>query len=213
MEFHSFARRNEKYLWIIFFAAVFLVLSSYKFERVYLFLKANPTLAFLSITALMAYKSYFSQRHLAIAKNTIDFQTAFHNSEDVKKATRYFVTVISKLDTTGVEALAKREVSQEEGSVSAKELLNSWERVAVAVRNKVYDEEMLYNTYSGFLIVIWQTLSPYVHVKRRDNPKLFVEVQWLALRWRARRDMKLTKVQELKLSHKLNEIEELLSDV
>lgn len=212
MEFHGFFRRNEKYLWIVFFFALFILLSSYKFERIYLFLKMNPTLGFLSVTAVIAYKSFFSQRHLAIAKNTIDFQTAFHNSDDVKKATKYFVSVISQLDTTEIEALALRERNQEKGARSARELLNSWERVAVAVRNKVYDEEMLYNTYSGFLIAVWQTLSPYVHKKRLSNPKFFVEVQWLAIRWRIRRDAKLTKFKEIQLQHKLNQIEDLLSE-
>ncbi|ANH98983.1 hypothetical protein A8L59_16695 [Pseudomonas koreensis] len=212
MEFHGFFRRNEKYLWIVFFFALFILLSSYKFERIYLFLKMNPTLGFLSVTAVIAYKSFFSQRHLAIAKNTIDFQTAFHNSDDVKKATKYFVSVISQLDTAEIEALALRERSQEKGARSARELLNSWERVAVAVRNKVYDEEMLYNTYSGFLIAVWQTLSPYVHKKRLSNPKFFVEVQWLAIRWRIRRDAKLTKFKEIQLQHKLNQIEDLLSE-
>lgn len=212
MEFHSFSRRNEKYLWMIFFFSVFLILSSYKFERIYIFLKSNPTLGFLSVTALLAYKSFFSQRHLAIAKNTIDFQTAFHNSDDVKKATKYFVTVLARMDTAGIESLALRERNQEKGPRSARELLNSWERVAVAVRNKVYDEEMLYNTYSGFLIAVWQTLSPYVHKKRQDNPKFFVEVQWLAIRWRVRRDSKISKVKEMKLKYKLNQIEELLGD-
>ena len=213
MEFHSFARRNEKYLWVLFFFCLLIVLSSYKFGRVYLYLKMNPTIAFLCVTALVACKSFFSQRHLAIAKNTIDFQTAFHNSAEVREATKYFTTVISFLDTEGVKNLARKELSQEEGAKSARELLNSWERVAVAVRNKVYDEEMLYNTYSGFLIAIWQTLSPYVESKRLENPKLFVEVQWLAIRWRIRKHAKLTKFKEIMLVRKLNQIEELLGDV
>ena len=212
MEFHGFFRRNEKYLWIIFFSLIVLILSTYKFERIYLFLKTNPTLVFLSITAVIAYKSFFSQRHLAIAKNTIDFQTAFHNSDDVKKATKYFVTVLARLNTAEIEELASRERNQDKGAKSARELLNSWERVAVAVRNKVYDEEMLYNTYSGFLIAVWQTLSPYVHKKRLSNPKFFVEVQWLSIRWRIRRDAKLSKVKEIQLQHQLDKIEKLLSE-
>lgn len=210
MEFHSFARRNEKYLWMIFFFTVFLILTSFKVERVYAFLKTNPTLLFLSITALLAYKSYFSQRHLTIAKNTIDFQTTFHSSSDVKKATKYFLQVISKLDTAEVEALALRERNQEKGPKSARELLNSWERVAVAVRNKVYDEEMLYNTYSGFLITIWSVLSPYVHKKRLENPKFFVEVQWLAIRWQTRKGSMYTQSKTRELKRCLAKIERLL---
>ncbi|WP_413791807.1 MULTISPECIES: DUF4760 domain-containing protein [unclassified Pseudomonas] len=210
MEFHSFARRNEKYLWVIFFATVFIALSLMKFERIYAFLKINPTLLFLSVTALMAYKSYFSQRHLAVAKNTIDFQTSFHSSDDVKKATSYFLQVIKTLSTEEVEDLARKERSQEDGAKSARELLNSWERVAVAVRNKVYDEEMLFNTYSGFLITVWQDLSPYVRKKRLENPKFFVEVQWLAIRWRARKEDKLAHRQIRDLIKLLDKAERLL---
>lgn len=212
MEFHGFFRRNEKYLWMIFIFISIIILSTYKFERIYNFLKMNPTLAFLSVTSIIAYKSFFSQRHLAIAKNTIDFQTIFHNSDDVKKATKYFVTVLAKLDTAEIAELAAKEKSQEKGARSARELLNSWERVAVAVRTKVYDEEMLYNTYSGFLITVWGILSPYVKQKRLSNPKFFVEVQWLAMRWRVRRDGKLTKFKEFKLQRELDRIEKMLSE-
>lgn len=210
MEFHSFARRNEKYLWVIFFFVLFLILSSFKFERIYAFLKINPTLGFLSVTALMAYKSYFSQRHLTVAKNTIDFQTSFHSSEDVKKAMEYFLKVISKLDTAGIEALALKERSLEEGPKSVRELLNSWERVAVAVRNKVYDEEMLYNTYASFLVTVWIILSPYVRKKRVANPEYFVEVQWLAMRWKMRKNDKLSFLKRQKLKWRLDQAERLL---
>ncbi|MBI6871070.1 DUF4760 domain-containing protein, partial [Pseudomonas viridiflava] len=210
MEFHSFARRNVKYLWFVFFAIIFLIVISIKFDSLYGFLKKNPTLLFLSITALLAYKSYFSQRHLTVAKNTIDFQTSFHSSKSVKKAMKYFLTVLIKLDTASLEDMAKRQRSQEIGPKSAREILNSWERVAVAVRNKVYDEEMLYNTYSGFLITVWITLSPYVHKKRLENPKFFVEVEWLATRWKVRKDSSLSSARVRQLTRRLAQVEELL---
>jgi hypothetical protein len=211
MEFHSFARRNERYLWVIAFAILFVILTTVRFESLYVFLRKNPALLFLSITALIAYKSYVGQRHLTVAKNTIEFQTAFHNSKDLKKATKYFVTVISRLTSAQVEGLAEKKRNQEPGPVTARELLNSWERVAVAVRVKVYDEEMLFNTYSSFLITVWETLSPYVQKKREENPKFFVEVQWLAIRWRVRKDSTLTRRQVRELRKQLRKLEKLLS--
>ncbi|WP_397453904.1 DUF4760 domain-containing protein [Pseudomonas sp. NA-150] len=83
-------------------------------------------------------------------------------------------------------------------------MLNSWERVAVAVKHDVYDEEMLFNTYASFLITIWNVLSPYIKEKQKKNPKWFIEVQWLAIRWKIRKDDALTKrqIKDLKLALK-----------
>lgn len=208
MEFYSFARRNEKYLWFIGVCIVGLVLSTFTWHGLYEFLKKNPTLIFLSVTALIAYKNYTGQRHLTLAKNTIDFQTAFHNSDDLCKATKIFNSKLRNLSAAEIAALADEAMSQDKKTWAARELLNSWERVAVAVRNKVYDEEMLYNTYASFLLTIWVDLKPYVVKKQEKNPKFFVQVQWLAIRWQVRKEDKMSKSKLRKMKQAIRELEE-----
>lgn len=208
MEFYSFARRNEKFLWVIGISVFILILSTFSWHSIYEFLKKNPTLIFLSVTALIAYKSYSGQRHLTVAKNTIDFQTAFHNSEDLCKATKIFRTKLRKMNADEIASLADEDRSQEKNTWAARELLNSWERVAVAVRNKVYDEEMLYNTYASFLLTIWTDLKPYVTKKQEDNPKFFVQVQWLAIRWQVRKEDKMAKSKLRKMKRKIAQLED-----
>lgn len=210
MEFRSFSRRNAKYLWLIFWASFFLVLISIPSDVLFTFLKKNPTLVFLTISAGIAFISYKNQRHLTCAKNTIDFQTAFHDSKRLNKATTVFADRISAMTTVEIAALAHVKSRDEEPNRSVRELLNSWERVAVAVKNDVYDEEMLFNTYASFLLTIWSTLSPYIKEKQKINPKWYVEVQWLAIRWKIRKDASLTKRERKDLKSALKALEDLI---
>lgn len=210
MEFRSFSRRNAKYLWVIFWAFLALALISIPPDVLMKFLKKNPTLVFLTISAGIAFISYKNQRHLTCAKNTIDFQTAFHNSKDLNDATTVFSETISVMTTEEISSLALVKSRSDEPNKSARELLNSWERVAVAVKNDVYDEEMLFNTYASFLLNIWMTLSPYIKEKQKINPKWYVEVQWLAIRWKIRKDAALTRREIKDLKRALNELESLI---
>lgn len=210
MEFRSFSRRNAKYLWFLFWASLSLVLISIPPDVLFAFLKKNPTLLFLTISAVIAFISYKNQRHLTCAKNTIDFQTAFHDSKRLNKATTVFADKISAMTTEEIASLAHVKFRDEEPNRSVRELLNSWERVAVAVKNDVYDEEMLFNTYASFLLNIWSTLSPYIMEKQKVNPKWYVEVQWLALRWKIRKDTALTKRERKNLKSALIALEDLI---
>lgn len=210
MEFHGFARRNAKYLWVLFYASVALTLLSVPPEILLPFLKKNPTLVLLCLSAVIAFISYKNQRHLTCAKNTIDFQTAFHNSKELNKATTVFADRICHMTSDEVRQLAHVKDRDDKVNKSARELLNSWERVAVAVKNDVYDEEMLFNTYASFLLTIWQTLGPYIAEKQKVNPKWYVEFQWLALRWRIRKDAALTKRQIRELKQAVKGLENLI---
>lgn len=172
---------------VIFFTSIFVTLLVIPFDSLYFFIKRNPTLVFLSATSYIALLSFRSQRHLARAKNTIDFQTLFHGSEDMKKATKVYVKKIALMTTDELIEMARTDRPAKTNK-AVREILNSWERVAVAVRYDVYDEELLYKIYATFLLKSWTTLSPYIKEKQRANPRVYVQLQWLALRWRVRRE-------------------------
>lgn len=163
--------------------------------QIFYFLKRNPTLAFVSITPLVAYFSWQTQRHLTRAKYTMDFQVSFSDSENMKKAAKVFKKVIRNMTSQELVRLA------ETGSPSkvhrqVVDILNAWERVAVALKHDVYDEEMLYDVYGSFLLSTCETLSPYINRKQLGNPLVFVNLQRLVICWKARRS-KFTKGQEL----------------
>ncbi len=69
-----------------------------------------------------------------------------------------------------------------------RELLNTWERAAIAIRQNVYDERLLYNAYGTSVIWIWKQTRPYIRQRQAANPRLYVNFDWLAITWLIRRD-------------------------
>jgi len=67
------------------------------------------------------------------------------------------------------------------------EILNAWERVAVALKHDVYDEEMLYDIYGTFLLLLCSTVSPFIKQRQSSNHRVYANLSWLYLRWRIRR--------------------------
>lgn len=179
---------------------VFLIVkANYTFVQIFFFLKRNPTLIFLSVTSVLAYLSWRSQRHLTRAKHTMDFQVSFSDSETMKKAAKTFHTRLCTMTTEELVALAvQRKPVKEHDRVV--QILNAWERVGVALKHDVYDEEMLYDIYGTFLLKLCSTLSPFINQRQAENPKVFVNLKWLALRWQIRRCAANDKVARAKLN-------------
>lgn len=167
---------------------VFLLVikTNYTFLQIFHFLKRNPALIFLSVTSVLAYLSWRSQRHLTRAKHTMDFQVSFSDSETMKKAAKTFHMLLCNMTSEELIQLSKsrRPKRQHERVV---QILNAWERVAVALKHDVYDEEMLYDIYGTFLLKLCSTLSPFIRDRQSVNPKVFVNLSWLYLKWKARR--------------------------
>lgn len=178
---------NAKAVTVGFVILVFLIVkANYTFVQIFFFLKRNPTLIFLSVTSVLAYLSWRSQRHLTRAKHTMDFQVSFSDSETMKKAAKTFHTRLCTMSSEELVDLAvQRKPTKEHDRVV--QILNAWERVGVALKHDVYDEEMLYDIYGTFLLKLCSTLSPFINQRQAENPKVFVNLKWLAMRWQIRR--------------------------
>ncbi len=174
-------------------------------DEIYNFLQKSPTFILLSISAFVALLSFRSQRHLSRSKNTIDFQNDFHSSDLLKRAAKIYRKKISRMTTGDLVCLAMNDAPKAE-AFAVREILNTWERVAVAVRYDVYDEELLYKLYATFLIKSWTELSPYVKEKQKNNPRVFVQLEWLALRWKIRRNSFVSRQEKIDLKKALKQI-------
>jgi len=173
-----------------------LVKSYFTFIQIFYFLKRNPTLIFLSVTSVIAFMSWRTQRHLTRAKYTMDFQVSFSDSETMKKSAKSFRKHFSRMSTLQLRELAsgKKPVKQYK---RMSDVLNAWERVAVALKHDVYDEEMLYDIYGTFLIKLWDTVNPFVKERQLENPRVYVNLEWLAMRWKIRRNASLERKKRL----------------
>lgn len=173
-------------IWFVIFFLLF-VKSNYTFVQIFYFLKRNPTLIFLSVTSILAYLSWRSQRHLTRAKHTMDFQVSFSDSETMKKAAKTFHMRLCDMTSDEIVQLSiSRKPSKQHGRVV--QILNAWERVAVALKHDVYEEEMLYDIYGTFLLKLCFNLGPFISHRQAANSKVFMNLSWLYLRWKTRRE-------------------------
>ena len=193
---------------VIYLAVGFVMFTAYLIfpaPEIYTFLQKNPTLILLSISAFVALLSFRSQRHLTRSKNTIDFQNDFHSSDLLKRAAKIYRKKVSRMMTGDLVCLALTDAPKAQ-AFAVREILNTWERVAVAVRYDIYDEELLYKLYATFLIKSWTELSPYIKEKQKANPRVFVQLEWLALRWKIRRNSFVSKQEKIELKKDLKQI-------
>lgn len=188
-------------IWVFICFLVFIK-SNYTFVQIFFFLKRNPTLIFLSVTSVLAYLSWRSQRHLTRAKHTMDFQVSFSDSETMKKAAKTFHKHLCGMTSNELISLStSRKPSKQHDHVV--QILNAWERVAVALKHDVYDEEMLYDLYGTFLIRLCSTLNPFIKHRQADNPKVFVNLGWLYVKWKARRCASDDKLQRTQIKEEM----------
>lgn len=156
-------------------------------KEIFDYLLKNPTLPVVTITAIVAFFSFMSQRHLARSKNSIEFEENYHSENTEQIATTARIA-LHKLNSNELAELAKQENFTTENAKAIRELLNIWERVSIAVQYKIYDEDVLFNAYAAGLIWVWEHSQPYISEKRKINPRLYINVDWLAIRWLIKRN-------------------------
>lgn len=193
---NNFISRNRRDLyWFFFIVMGSLLLISFvnKDFFFYKIISKHPTFLVVLISAVIAFFSYSSQRFLAKAKNTIDFQVNFHNSSAISKHVFFIRDCMSVFTADDLKKIALDDYSNFDKSnlkkakklgKSATELLNTLERLAVAVKHDVYDDQMLYNNYKSFFLKIYDFLSPWVIENQKQNPRWYCEFSNLMHQWK-----------------------------
>ena len=148
------------------------------------FFSAHPTVPILVIGTVVAVVSLRSQRYLARAKNTLDFDKDFKEKE-----LRALQAAHRLMRTMGPEELAElgsREVPDEAFRTIAR-ALNAWEGVAIGVRNDVYSERLLRDGYGSTVVWMYRHAQPFIGQRQRSNPHYYSNFCWLGARWAALR--------------------------
>lgn len=157
----------------------------------------NPTFPVVLISAVIALMAFRTTRHLSRSKHAIDFETDYHHSVKLSTALAKLVEWSKKTNRQETAELALMGEHEMVGHI--RELLNTWVRAAIAIRQNVYDERLLYNAYGTSVIWIWKQTVPYIRRRQAVNPRLYVNFDWLVITWLIRRDSHKESVNLCKL--------------
>jgi hypothetical protein len=168
----------------------------------------NPTFPVVLISAIIAFIGFYTTRHLTRSKHTIDFESSYHQSEKLGEALKQMLAWNEQHPNwADTEALAS---TPDHAMVThIREMLNTWERASIAVRRKVYDEDLLYNAYGTSVIWMWKAMVPYMRKRQAHNPRLYMNFDWLAVRWMIRRNDSKDAAYTRKLKIALKHLEDL----
>lgn len=154
------------------------------------YIKKNPTLPAVLLSAALAFWSWVTQRRLTRAKNSIDLQNNYMAAQH-----EHLVAVAdmsSRLVTEEAEALARLENPGEEERAqlgSIRDALNCLERMAIGIKRDVYEESLLYDSYATYVIKTWIAFRPFVKIKQINAPYYYRNLEWMYTRWRSMRDI------------------------
>lgn len=150
-------------------------------EALFALLVANPTLAPVTIGVIVALRSLKSQQHLTRAKHTLDFDVRF-KTDHVKDLLAARLILQDKTDAE-LKIMGAAHKSDDPGFKALVSTLNVWEHVGIGLRNQVYDEHLLKEAYGSTVIWLWIYSVAFIRERQRHNPRVFVNFDWLALRW------------------------------
>ncbi len=142
-----------------------------------------------------------SQRKSAREKNTLDFEAAYQNNEQLRKASSN-IRKIYKLEKEHRVDVYKRIASNDSDDPLFDDityLLNVWERGANGIRKNILDEHLMYNIYGTIVIYHFEHLYDLIDIRRStkdgvNKNKVWINFEWLAIRW------KILRYQENKYS-------------
>lgn len=120
------------------------------------------------------------------SRATVDVVLHEKSDETYKEARKQYARLRENSQTSlTTYACGNGDDHQEEKS-SILHVLNNYEFMAAGIRCGAFDEEIYKRMKRSLLVRDWDALAPFVHElrARQKRPALFVEMEWLAERWR-----------------------------
>ncbi len=167
---------------VFLFPVVIVVIISW----VYLNIKVqdNPLLIVLILSFSMVVVGILMRKRTSIKQNTLNFIKKYKHNEEFINAHRETVKACNTLKPYDLAILAK--IKKDVLYFSIQLILNEWERVASAINNKVYDEDLLYGAYGYSITTFLVKLRPFIIVCQAANPRLLSDFTKLAIKWQIR---------------------------
>ncbi|MGO3122521.1 MAG: DUF4760 domain-containing protein [Advenella sp.] len=173
------------------FSLVLAVAGCHHFDRatVWQFAKNNPTAPIMSLATLIAHNGLRTQRKIARVKNALDFQNNYLSSEISKK---YIANAVQIANNKSAEELSVAALNDQD-LLCIREVLNSFERMAIGIEIKAYDSKVLFRSYASTVLTVWKALRPYIRERQQSASYVYCHVDKLAADWMAKRDKKISR--------------------
>ena len=134
---------------------------------------------------LLREQSVASEKQ-ARSRATVDVALHEKSDETYKDARRTYASLREKKEVSLTTYACGNGSANQAEKQAILLVLNNYEFMAAGIRCGAFDEDMYKRMSRSLLVRDWGSLSAFVHELRRteDRPALFVEMEWLADRWR-----------------------------
>lgn len=202
------SRPERAPLWGAFLLVLTGIATSYfGWGEIWLFIKKNPTAPIMVIATLIAYNGLRTQRKLARVKNAIDFQNNYLSSEISKKN---IIKTVHMAHNSPSESL-RADTLKDEDLLSIREVLNSFERMAIGIEINAYDPSVLFRSYATTVTTVWVAFRPYIRDRQKSTPHIYCNFDKLAIDWMMRRHEKITNEEKKRINDLQGEISTILA--
>lgn len=164
-----------------------------------------------------------TQRSISRQKNSLDFESAYKRNPELIKHNDVIIQLIHDIRSKVIpdpvlyltetakanyQTLPDPELAKARNK-SISTILNEWERTANATFSGLYDEDYLYKANGTAILEIYTALKPYIQVRQALNPRLFINITILCIRWGTRRCKEDNKNMSTKLTAQLNVLKDI----
>lgn len=141
----------------------------------------------------LAFLTYRTTIRSTRLRNTIDkISTYRHDAKIFQRA----ITIVRQQSLNDDGSFAT--LSKDEQRLVV-HLINEWDELALCIRHGVFDEKLLYQNYCAIALEVWTQTRGVIRNFQRANPNHWVAFDWLAVRWRRKRDRHDTTVKAAEL--------------
>jgi len=154
-------------------------------EFFYCLFRYQPVAIVAALGLIIASLGILVQRKSWKQKNSLEFEANYSKNKKIIES----YTVLDGITKSQMRDAVKAKNILDDKSAAMTTILNVWERAANAIYKDIFDEEYLYQMYCNTVIGIYNKFYPFIQGRRdyRDNPRLFILFERLALKWSYRR--------------------------
>lgn len=168
---------------------VFFAVSWGRFDLVVTWQGAVPLAILFSglLGAMVAIVAIWSARQIDRRKNAADFILQGDKDIRLKRAVK-FIRDIDRDPNVSIEKYAHKENAEKyvKETEKIRYILNHYETVAINIKRKIYDENVIKSSDYTIVVRLWRNVWPYIE-KVRDEYEYkaaYTEFQWLFRRWK-----------------------------
>lgn len=151
-----------------------------------------PSSVFIFLSSLIAVLAIIRTHRLALLRNTIDFEVHYLNKElEEAYVLLYDAYDDSKNNGNPMKKWGVATNFNEPKSKAIRKVINTWERVGRGVKNGIYSDKVLYNTYYTTLVKVDSYTKDYRLEVQKISETYFKGFEELCSRWKRKKRIKL----------------------